>query len=397
MLYVLLDILRSWLVEHGLYRFVMVLDQTSFRAFISAMFAFVLVLAVGRPVVRWLAAKKIGDAAQFDVAALDRALASKKNTPTMGGILISGAILIATLLLADVRNFYVQMALIVLVWTAVLGGVDDWLKLTSVSRGPGRRQGLYAWEKLVFQLGLGFLIGWFAYNHGVGRPGAPELAHVLNLPFQRTYLPGASDVNPSLVYLSRPVFIVVMMLMIGGLSNAVNITDGMDGLATGICSFIGVGLFILTLIAGRELFAQYLLVPYLPYTGELAVVIGAMIGGCLGFLWWNSSPAIVFMGDTGSLCLGGMIGYVAVVIRQEILVLIMSGVLLLEIGSTVLQVGYFKATKPNKTTDGKRLFRCAPYHWHLHMGGWAEQKIVARLWIISLLLLAISLGSLKLR
>ncbi len=391
MLYVLLDILRSWLVENNLYRFVMVFDQSTFRAFASALLSFGIVLAAGRPVVRWLAAKKIGDAAKFDVAALDRALASKANTPTMGGILIAGAIGVSTLLLADFRDFYIQMALIVLVWTAVLGGADDWLKLTNTSRGPGARQGLYSWEKLVFQLGLGLLIGWFAYNHGDARPEAPDLAHVLNLPFQRTYEPGAADVNPSLFYLSRGAFVVMTMLMITGLSNAVNITDGMDGLATGICTFVGAGVFILTLIAGRELFAQYLLVPFLPFTSELAIVVGALVGACLGFLWWNCSPAIVFMGDTGSLCLGGMLGFIAVVIRQEALVLLMSGVLLLEIGSVALQVGYFKAS------GGKRIFRCAPYHWHLHLGGWTEQKIVVRLWIISLVLLAIGLASLKLR
>ena len=391
MLYVLLDMLRDRLVDAGLYRFVMVLDQSSFRAFAAALLAFGIVLAAGKAVVRWLAEKKIGDAAKFDVAALDRALASKANTPTMGGILIAGAIGASTLLLADFRNFYVQMALLVLVWTAVLGGVDDWLKLTSASRGPGQRQGLYAWEKLVFQLGLGLPIGVFAYNHGDANPGGPDLAHVLNLPFQRTYEPGAASLNPSLVYLSRPMFVVLTMLMITGLSNAVNITDGMDGLASGICAFVGAGVFILTLIAGREFFAQYLLTPFLPYTAELAVVVGALVGACLGFLWWNSSPAIVFMGDTGSLCLGGLLGYVAVVIRQEALVLLMSGVLLVEIGSVVIQVGYFKMS------GGKRIFRCAPYHWHLHLGGWTEQKVVTRLWIVSLILLAIGLGSLKLR
>lgn len=391
MFYVILDILRAELVDAGLYRFVMVLDQATFRAFASGILSFLIVLAAGRPVVRRLAAKKIGDAARFDVAALDRALAAKANTPTMGGILIAGAIAVSTLLLADIRDFYVQMAMIVLVWMTILGGADDWLKLTSSSRGPGRRQGLYAWEKLVFQLGLGLLIGWFAFKHGDARPGETDLAHVLNLPFQRTYEPGAASLNPSLIFLSRGSFVVLTMLMISGLSNAVNITDGMDGLASGICAFVGAGALILTLIAGREFFAQLLLVPYLPFTSELAIVAGALVGSCLGFLWWNCSPAIVFMGDTGSLCLGGLLGYIAVMIRQEAMILLMSGVILLEIASVVIQVGYFKAT------GGKRVFRCAPFHWHLHICGWTEQKIVVRLWIVSLILLAIALGSLKLR
>ncbi len=391
MLYVLLDILRSRLDDAGLYRFVMVFDQSVFRGFLAGLLAFAGVLVFGRAVVRWLAAKKIGDAAKFDVAALDRALAAKANTPTMGGVLIAGAIAASTLLLADVRDFYVQMGLLVLVWTAALGGADDWLKLTSASRGPGGRQGLYAWEKLVFQLGLGILIGWFTFRHGDGNPSGPDLAHVLNLPFQRTYEPGAAGLNQSLLYLSAPMFVLVTMLMVTGMSNAVNITDGMDGLASGICAFVASGIFILAMIGGREFTAQYLLVPHLPYTAELSIIAGAMVGACLGFLWWNSSPAIVFMGDTGSLCLGGLIGYLAVALRQEALVLVMSGVLLIELGSVAAQVGYFKAT------GGKRIFRCAPYHWHLHLGGWTEQKIVVRLWIVSLILLAVALGSLKLR
>jgi len=391
MLYVLLDILRPWLVDAGLYRFAMALDQTAFRAFAAAIASFALVLAAGRPVVRWLASKKIGDTARFDVAALDRALASKANTPTMGGILIAGAIAAATLLLADVRDMYVVMALIVLVWTAAVGGMDDWLKLTAAARGPGQRQGLFAWEKLVFQLGLGLLIGWFVYRQGDAPGSARDLAHVLNLPFQRTYEPGAADLNPSLVYLSRPAFVVVTMLMIAGLSNAVNVTDGMDGLAAGVCAFVGAGVFVLALITGREFFAQYLLSPALPFTAELAVVAGALVGACLGFLWWNGSPAIVFMGDTGSLCLGGLLGYLAVALRQEALVLVMSGVLILELGSVAVQVGYFRMT------GGKRVFRCAPYHWHLHLGGWPEQKVVVRLWIVTLILVALGLGSLKLR
>jgi len=390
-MYFLLDQLREWLTDVGIYPYVMVLDRVSFRAFAGGAAAFLVVLIAGKPVVRWLASKKIGDTARFDVAALDRALASKANTPTMGGALIAGAIIIATLLFGDLRNFYVQMALIVLVWMAVLGGADDWLKLTSAGREGGGRQGLYAWEKLVFQIGLGVLIGWFAYNHAGPAETGPHLAHVVNIPFQRTYEPGGASVTEGLVYLSAPVFIGVMVVMIAGLSNAVNITDGMDGLASGVTTSASVGLFILCMIAGWETAAQYLLVPFIPTTDELAVVVGAMTGACLGFLWWNCSPAIVFMGDTGSLCLGGLLGYVAVVIRQEALVLLMSGVLLLEIGSVALQVGYFKAT------GGKRILRCAPVHWHLHLGGWTEQKIVARLWILSVILVAIALASIKLR
>lgn len=393
MLYFLLDILRGWLNSVELYRYVMVLDRIEFRAFAAGLVALGVVLCFGKRVVRWLTAKKIGDQARFDVAALDAALASKANTPTMGGLLIAAAIGGATLLFADLGDRYVQMALIVLIWMAALGGVDDWLKLTAASRPGGSRQGLFAWEKLVFQLALGLMVGWFAYRHG---DAPPHLGHVVNLPFQRTFEPGGGGVAEGLIYLGRASFVVVMMLMIAGMSNAVNITDGMDGLATGITASVAMGLFVLCIIAGVEGSAQSLLVPYVHGSAELAVVAGAMAGACLGFLWWNCAPAIVFMGDTGSLCLGGLLGYIAVVIRQEVLLLLMGGVFLLELGSVVLQVAGFKITA-RMYGKGRRIFRCAPFHWHLHMSGWTEQKIVVRLWIITWVLAAIALASMKVR
>jgi phospho-N-acetylmuramoyl-pentapeptide-transferase len=175
------------------------------------------------------------------------------------------------------------------------------------------------------------------------------------------------------------------------MSNAVNITDGMDGLAAGTSAAVSLGLLILAVIAGSQDQAQRLLVPYIPFSDELGVLAGAMLGACLGFLWWNCSPAQVFMGDTGSLCLGGLIGYVAVVVRQEILVLAMCGIFLLEIGSVVLQVGYFKATR------GSRLLRCAPIHHHFHLGGWTEQQVVVRSWIVAVILVVVALASIKVR
>ncbi len=393
MLYYLLNILRDWLVEVELYRYVQVLDRISFRAFAAGVFSLVVVVWLGKPVIRWLTAKRIGDTGTFDVAALEQAMASKVNTPTMGGLLIAAAIGGATLLFADVTNHYVRMGLIVLLWMAALGGVDDWLKLTSASRGDQGRQGLRAWEKLVFQLGIGILIGVSAYSYG---DSPPNLAHVLNLPFQKTFEAGGHEVAEGLVFVGRVGFVVIMTMMIAGMSNAVNMTDGMDGLASGITGAVSMGLFVLCLIAGWEAASQYLLVPYVQYSDELAVMAGAMAGACLGFLWWNCAPASVFMGDTGSLCLGGLLGYIAVVIRQEFLILVMSGVMLLELGSVAAQVGWFK-TSARMYGEGQRIFRCAPYHWHLHMGGWSEQKIVARLWIVTVALCAAALASIKVR
>jgi len=388
-IYAILDQL-DWLQDTPLRSVVMVFDRTSFRALAALGLSFAIIVLFGRRVVRRLMAMKIGDIPRTDVAALDEALASKKNTPTMGGVMIAGAILVSVLLLADVRSFYVQMALIVVVWMAGVGGADDWLKLTSASRPGGGRQGLYSWEKLVFQLGLGVMIGWFVYRHGDSE-AARDLAHALNLPLQKTYVADPFGPNPGLIYLGPLAFVIVSTLLIAGMSNAVNITDGMDGLATGISAWVALGLMALAFIAGWQVAAQYLLVPFVPGASELAIVAGAMCGACLGFLWWNAWPATVFMGDTGSLCLGGLIGYIALVIRQEALVLLMSGVFLLEIGSVILQVGYFKATK------GRRIFRCAPYHWHLHMGGLVEQKIVSRLWIVTVILVALALASIKVR
>ncbi len=390
MLYFFAQSASAWLHEHHMEWMFMVLYQTEFRALAAAALAFGIVLAFGRKTITFLTRMKIGDTGLTDAEALRGRAQSKANTPTMGGVLIAGAIAASVLLLADVRQFYVYSSLIVLVWLAALGGVDDWLKLTAARRGTGSRQGLRAWEKLVFQLGLGLLVGLFAYRHG-DTAAAHDLAHALNLPFQKTYIDGGANLNPALIYLPKAAFVALTVLVMAGMSNAVNITDGMDGLAGGICGAVSLGLCVLALVAGTQIWAQYLLVPYVQDAGELAVLAGAMAGSCLGFLWWNCAPAQVFMGDTGSLCLGGLIGFVGVVIRQEIAVLLMSAVCLAEIASVVLQVGYFKATK------GKRIFKCAPYHHHLHLSGWTESQVVARAWIVSILLVVAALASVKLR
>ena len=395
MLYHLVELLRPWLIETGLYHVFQLFDQQlEFRVFGAAIAAFAIMVVAGKPFVRWLLTQKIGDQARFDVAALDRALASKANTPTMGGLLIAGAIFVATVLFADLTNPWVQMGLVVLAWHAAVGGIDDWLKLTASRRGSDQRQGLRAWEKLAAQVGIGVLIGYFAWQVPFRVPEAPMgpmLEHAVNLPFQKTYLGEKGEVNPSLFFASAAVYTAVMVLMMAGLSNAVNITDGMDGLASGVAAAVAVGLMVLAFIAGFESNARALLVPYVWQSAELAIVAGAILGACLGFLWFNASPASVFMGDTGSLCLGGMIGYIAVALRQEFVVLLMCAVFLWEIISVVIQVSYFKSTK------GKRVFRCAPYHWHLHMGGWPETKIVARAWIVTVIAVAVALGSIKLR
>ena len=362
-------------------------NQAESRALMAALLSFFLVLFAGPAVIRWLVRMKIGDTGVSDAAGLATHAASKAKTPTMGGIMIAGAITLCMLLLADLGTFYVQVSFIVMVFYGGLGLADDWLKLTAARRGSGR-QGLYGWEKLVFQIGIAALIGYFLAGQDAG-----GVERALNLPMQRTYVPGNPNllIEHSVIILPTAVFVFTTILMITGMSNAVNITDGMDGLAGGISGVVSIGLLIICLIAGKQSWAGDLLVPHLPYSGELAVLAGAMAGSCVGFLWWNCSPASVFMGDTGALSLGGLIGYIAVVTRQEYMVLIMSGIFVFEALSVMMQVGYFKAT------GGRRIFKCAPFHHHLHMSNWTEQQVVVRFWLITVLLTAVAIMSIKVR
>ncbi len=283
--------------------------------------------------------------------------------------------------------------LLCLVWLCVLGGVDDWLKLTSAHRKPGSREGLYLWEKLVFQFGLAVLLGLFIHHHGQNDPS--KMAFSLTLPFSKTWVYDLAAntyvPSPNLIVLGSLAFVALTVMVITGSSNAVNLTDGMDGLASGIMSIVGFAFMILALIAGEENDAKRLLLPYIPLSSELAVVAGGIVGSCLGFLWFNCNPAQVFMGDTGSLPLGGLIGYIAVVIRQEFLLLIVGGIFVIEALSVLLQVGYFKFT------GGRRIFRCAPIHHHFHLAGWTEQQVVVRFWLLSAVFAAAALATLKLR
>ena len=409
MIYLLVDQFREaieasdWLSPLRVFRWV------EFRAVLAIILSFALVLGLGRPTIRWLLKQKIGDQPEFYNKDLNQLMRQKANTPTMGGILISGAILISTLLLADLTRFYIVMAFVCLIWLFALGLADDWLKLTSARRKPGSREGLYMWEKLVLQLGLAVVLGLFIYHWGQSESKfGMELEHVdvmshsLTLPFAKTWVAtgGEYEPAPGLITLGVWPFVFISVLVIAGSSNAVNVTDGMDGLASGIMSIVAFALLVLCVIAGferelpglgRVVLAKYLLVPFIPFSHELAIVAGAMVGACLAFLWFNCSPAQVFMGDSGSLPLGGLIGYIAVVIRQELLLVIIAGVFVAEAVSVVMQVGYFKLS------GGKRIFRCAPIHHHFHLMGWTEQQVVVRFWLLTALCAAIALATIKLR
>jgi phospho-N-acetylmuramoyl-pentapeptide-transferase len=381
-------------------------DSPMFRGVVAVMLAFLVVWVAGPHVIRMLVRLKIGDCAEFDHARLNEMLKDKRNTPTMGGSLIVAAILLAVLLLADLTSFYVRMGVFCLVWLAVLGGVDDWLKLTA-GRRVGTRAGLRSWEKFMFQVALGALLAMFVLRHGEHQarqarfdPGAAysPAYNVLNIPFYKgqrieAAMPGDHEkLSPYYgVRLAWPVFVIITVLVIAGTSNAVNLTDGMDGLASGCLILTAFVFMVLAYVVGSPELAKPLLFYHIRGAAELSVICGAAVGACLGFLWYNAHPAQVFMGDTGSLPLGGLMGYVAIVTRLEPMLVIVGGVFVLEALSVLLQVSYFKLS------GGQRLFRCAPIHHHFHLAGWTETQTVVRFWLLGALFAAFALATIKLR
>ncbi|MFK7961081.1 MAG: phospho-N-acetylmuramoyl-pentapeptide-transferase [Phycisphaerales bacterium] len=386
MLYDLLQLLAPWLESKLPYKVLQVLYQLEFRAFAAAVLSFGLVMLLGRRTIRWLLSQKVQDHPEFHNEDLNALMADRKIVPTMGGILICGTMLISVSLLASIREPYVQLAIATVVTLSVLGGVDDWLKLTAARRNPGSRKGLFAWEKLLFQLGIAFVIGLFLL-----RKGDPEAARILTLPFQRTYVPGELVLEAGVIILPTIIFLISTTLFISATSNAVNLTDGMDGLAPGTLLIASIGMMLLAYIAGSTDLASTLNFPRVEGAKELMVVMGAMAGACLGFLWFNCHPAQVIMGDTGSLPLGGLLAFVAVAIRQELLLVIIGGVFFMEMASVIMQVGYFKWTR------GERIFRMSPIHHHFHLGGWSETQVVTRFWVLGVAFVMVALVSLKLR
>ncbi|GJM26673.1 MAG: phospho-N-acetylmuramoyl-pentapeptide-transferase [Phycisphaerae bacterium] len=361
-------------------------ENPLFRGGLAALFCFLLIALAGQAGIRQLMRYKLGDRPEFDHDTLNKLMKDKENVPTMGGVMIVGAILAATLLFADFRNFYVLMGMFGLVWLSVLGAVDDWIKLTLAQRGGGR-DGLKSHEKLLFQFGLGVLLGYFVYSFGrsnlavVADSVEPiESFRVLTVPFYKQGL-----------FLTPFLFMAVTVLVTTATSNSVNLTDGMDGLASGCVALTALVFMVLSYVAGDSELAGKLLMPHIPKSGELAVICGAIMGATLGFLWYNCHPAQVFMGDTGSLPLGGLIGYVAIVIRQELMLFIVGGVFVLEALSVIIQVGYFKYS------GGKRVFRCAPIHHHFHLAGWTETQTVIRFWLLAALFAGAALATIKLR
>ena len=328
----------------------------TFRTTLAALTALAITLFIAPRVIEWL--KKISMTQQIRDDG-PKTHYSKAGTPTMGGIIVIVAITAAMLLWGNLRNMYVWIVLLSLIGFAAIGFVDDYLK--AVKKNP---KGLRALYKFGAQMLLALIISVFLYAN----PHDPYTS-VLSVPFFKKWL-----FDLGIFYI--PFSILVMV----GSSNAVNLTDGIDGLAIGLVAIAAVANAALVYLAGHAQFARYLQVLYLPGTGELTVFCGALVGAALGFLWFNSYPAEVFMGDVGSLSLGGALGMVAVITKQEILLVIVGGIFVIETFSVIFQVGYFKLTQ------GKRIFRMAPLHHHFELKGWAEPKVIVRFWVISILL-----------
>ncbi len=359
-------------------------QNVMFRSVAAVLTSFLIAIFIGPTIIRWLMRKKIGDRPEFHHAALNELTKEKANTPTMGGLIIILAVLATTLLWAKLNYSFVQKAIILTIWFAALGGVDDWLKLTSDIRHRSR-SGLKAWEKLIFQIGGAVLIASFLFADFVD--GEILDGQLFWLPF---YKKG--------IHLATWMLILIAIFYISATSNAVNLTDGMDGLAAGCVGMVSLVLAVLCYVASETMtrttpvtWAAYLLLPHIPQAGELSIFYSAIVGAVLGFLWFNCHPAQTFMGDVGSLPLGAAMGYGALVTRNEILLLIIGGVFVLELVSVVLQVGYFKYT------GGKRLFRCAPIHHHFHLAGWSEPQVVVRFWLLAAAFAAVALATLKIR
>jgi len=370
----------GWLEAHRL-GFLRVFTAVEFEATAAIVLAFAICMLLGSSVIARLRKLKIGDVPEFDQAEVNKMMEAKKGTPTMGGVLIIAAIFITTILLADLSNFYVRMALVCIVMLGAVGAIDDWLKLTAAHR-TGSRQGLTTREKLSFQIGLCVILSAFTYQYGHNL----EAATHLYFPFLKNFS----------VQLSLSGYVLIGTLVMTGSSNAVNLTDGLDGLASGSMAIVGFTFLVLALIVGNRVLAPYLLIPHIEQAGQMAVLAGAMVGACLGFLWFNCNPARVFMGDTGSLALGGLIGYIAIVIRHELVLVFVGGIFVAEALSVILQVSYFKYTRI-RYGEGRRIFLMSPLHHHFQRLGWTENQVVVRFWLVGFLLAAMALATIKLR
>ncbi|MBL6875850.1 MAG: phospho-N-acetylmuramoyl-pentapeptide-transferase [Chitinophagales bacterium] len=393
----------------------------SFRAALAAVFSLVISILLGDMVINKLRNLQIGETVR-DLGLEGQK--EKQGTPTMGGILILLAILIPTLLLADLGNIYIVIMIVSTLWMGAIGFLDDYIKVFKKNK-----EGLKGKFKVIGQIGLGLFVGAMMYFHpdiyvkqevsyeeaqkfpadqisthedmqGVEHFMAKIDAPITNIPFLKgnefNYEKVLTLINPSWKRFGWLIFIPAVIFIITAVSNGANLTDGIDGLATGTSAISGSVLFLFAYISGNIIFAEYLNILYIPYAAELSIFIAAFIGACIGFLWQNSYPAKVFMGDTGSLAIGGIIATIAILTRKELLLPILVGVFLAENLSVIIQVGYFKYTK-RKYGEGRRVFLMSPLHHHYQKKGYHESKIVTRFWIVGILSAIIAVATLKIR
>ena len=357
------------------------LTYISFRAAGATVTAILLAFIIGPRIIARLRARKIGQVIRIEGPATHQ---GKRGTPTMGGVIILLATVVATLLWAQVSNRFVLFAMLATLWMGAIGFIDDYLKIVE-----GKPRGLVAKWKLAGQVSFGIVLGTLLLYFPVVPPDT--------IPPTATTLPFFKFV---IVVFSAWAYVAFVTTVITGSSNAVNLTDGLDGLATGL-SAIAAGAFALfAYVFGRVDATAYLNLFYLPGSGELAVFCGALLGGCLGFLWFNAHPAQVFMGDTGSLALGGAFGTVAILLKAEFLLLIIGGVFVAEAVSVMLQTGcykWFKRTRGREYADAHRVFRMAPLHHHFEKLGWHESTVVTRFYILGIFCAMVALATLKLR
>ena len=389
----MLLILAQWLQDD--FGFLRVFNYITFRAVMATVTALLIGLAAGPWVIRKLTALKMGQAVRTDGPQTHLV---KSGTPTMGGVLILIGIFVSCVLWADLSNRFIWIVMIVTFGFGAIGWVDDYRKV--VNKDP---KGMASREKFLWQTCIGlFAAIYLAFSVSeVNNLKVLQLFYewvrsgfALDLPAKTNLLlPFIKEVSYPLGMMG---FIILSYLVIVGSSNAVNLTDGLDGLVIMPVILVGAALGAFAYVMGNAIYAKYLLFPYIPGAGELMIFCGAMGGAGLAFLWYNTHPAQVFMGDVGALALGGALGTIAVIVRQEIVLFVMGGVFVAETVSVMLQVLWFKLTK-KYSGEGRRIFRMAPLHHHFELGGWKETQVVVRFWIITILLVLIGLSSLKLR
>jgi phospho-N-acetylmuramoyl-pentapeptide-transferase len=398
-----------------------VFQYISFRAALAIIVSLLISMVFGKKIIALLHRKQVGETIR------DLGLAGEKQkqgTPTMGGLIIISAILIPTLLFAKLHNIYIVLMIVSTLWLGAIGFLDDYIKVFKKDK-----KGLAGKFKVLGQIGLGIIVGFTVYFHPdiktkveitealVSKVDAEKVTVIVESDSSKHFMLDKKLPNTTIPFVKDNefnyssimamlgegmrnytwiIYMMAVIIIVTAVSNGANITDGIDGLATGTSAIIGATLGVFAYVSGNLFVANYLNIMYIPYSGELVIFIAAFVGACVGFLWYNSYPAQVFMGDTGSLALGGIIAVFAIVVRKELLIPVLCGIFLIENLSVMIQVSYFKYTK-KKFGEGKRIFLMSPLHHHYQKKGMHESKIVSRFWIIGIMLAVLTVATLKLR